>query len=54
MDPLLHRRPEIAEGLAAVMAEHQARNERLSLVPEDAAPPTRADLAARLRLLFRL
>nr|WP_294560147.1 mechanosensitive ion channel family protein [uncultured Rhodopila sp.] len=54
LDPILQRRPVIAEGLAAVMAEHQARNERLSRVPEHAAPPTRADLAARLRLLFRL
>jgi small-conductance mechanosensitive channel/CRP-like cAMP-binding protein len=54
LDPILHRRPEIAEGLAAVMAEHQARNERLGRVPEEAASPTRADLLARLRLLFRL
>lgn len=54
MDPILQRRPAIAEGLAAVMAEHQARNERLSRVPEEVALPTRADMAARLRLLFRL
>jgi small-conductance mechanosensitive channel/CRP-like cAMP-binding protein len=54
IDPILHRRPVIAEGLAAVMAEHQARNERLSRAPEEVALPTRADLAARLRLLFGL
>jgi small-conductance mechanosensitive channel/CRP-like cAMP-binding protein len=54
LDPILQRRPGIAEGLAAVMADHEARNERLSRAPEDPATPTRADLAARLRLLFRL
>jgi small-conductance mechanosensitive channel len=54
LDPILHRRPEIAEGLATVMAEHQARNERYGRKPEQAAIPTRDDLLARLRLLFRL
>ncbi len=29
LDPIVKRRPEIAEGLAAVMAEHQARNDTL-------------------------
>jgi CRP-like cAMP-binding protein len=54
LDPILHRRPEIAEGLAAVMADHEARNDRLSQVPETVASQTRDDLLARLRLLFRL
>ena len=54
LDPILQRRPEIAEGLAAVMADHLARNDRLSRVPEKVAPPGRDALLARLRLLFRL
>lgn len=57
LDPILRRRPEIAEGLAAVMSEHQDRNARLGRTlgtqPELAAP-TRDDLLARLRLLFHL
>jgi hypothetical protein len=54
LDPILQRRPEIAEGLAAVMADHLARNDRLGRVPEKVASPGRDDLLARLRLLFRL
>jgi small-conductance mechanosensitive channel/CRP-like cAMP-binding protein len=54
LDPILRRRPEIAEGLATVMAEHQAHNERPDSKLEPAGPPTRDDLLARLRLLFRL
>jgi len=54
LDPLLRRRAEIAEGLAAVMAEHQAHNDRNGREPEQPATPTRDDLLARLRLLFRL
>jgi small-conductance mechanosensitive channel/CRP-like cAMP-binding protein len=54
LNPILQRRPEIAEGLAAVMAEHQARNDRNSRDPEPAATPTRDDLLVRLRLLFHL
>ena len=54
LDPILKRRPEIAEGLAAVMAEHRAYNDRNGSEPEPAAAPTRDDLLARLRLLFHL
>jgi CRP-like cAMP-binding protein len=54
LDPILRRRPEIAEGLATVMAEHQVRNERPDSKLEQAGPRTRDDLLARLRLLFRL
>ncbi len=55
LDPILQRRPEIAEGLAAVMAEHQARNE--DIWPRRRCRRSRAtrdDLLARLRLLFGL
>jgi small-conductance mechanosensitive channel/CRP-like cAMP-binding protein len=54
LDPILKRRPEIAEGLAAVMAEHQARNMGPSESSRPAAAPMRDDLLARLRLLFGL
>ena len=54
LDPIVKRRPEIAEGLAAVMAEHQARNDRYVRAPAQARLPTRDDLLARLRLLFGL
>jgi small-conductance mechanosensitive channel len=54
LDPILRRRPEIAEGLAAVMAEHQARNQTRDRKPEQVPAATRDDLLARLRLLFRL
>jgi small-conductance mechanosensitive channel/CRP-like cAMP-binding protein len=54
LDPIVKRRPEIAEGLAAAMAEHQARNDRHFEAPAQALAPTRDDLLARLRLLFRL
>jgi CRP-like cAMP-binding protein len=54
LDPILRRRPEIAEGLATVMANHQARNEEFDSKPEQAPRPTRDDLLARLRQMFRL
>jgi CRP-like cAMP-binding protein len=54
LDPIVKRRPEIAEGLAAVMAEHQARNDRYVRAPEQTLAPTRDDLLARVRLLFGL
>jgi small-conductance mechanosensitive channel len=54
IDPILRRRPAIAEGLALVMAERHMRNEIHGREPELPAPPTRDDLLARLRLLFRL
>jgi CRP-like cAMP-binding protein len=54
--PILERRPEIAEGLAAVMAARQAMNaerRRLADLPPE-APPTREDLLGRLLGFFRL
>jgi small-conductance mechanosensitive channel/CRP-like cAMP-binding protein len=54
LDPILRRRPELAEGLAAVMAAHQAHNDRHDAALEPTAAPTRDDLLARLRLLFGL
>jgi small-conductance mechanosensitive channel len=54
LDPILKRRPEVAEGLAAVMAQYQARNSNYDRSPERAAPRIRDDLLARLRLLFGL
>jgi small-conductance mechanosensitive channel/CRP-like cAMP-binding protein len=54
LDPILRRRPQIAEDLATVMSKHQARNEKHDSIPEQAATPARDDLLARLRLLFGL
>jgi hypothetical protein len=54
IDPIVKRRPEVAEGLAAVMAERQARNDTLLQAPVQTLVPTRDDLLARLRLLFGL
>lgn len=54
LDPILKRRPEIAEDLAAVMAEHQARNAEADEIAAAAAAPKRDDLLVRLRLLFGL
>jgi small-conductance mechanosensitive channel/CRP-like cAMP-binding protein len=54
LDPILKQRPEITEGLAAVMAEHQARNDNHAATPAQALPKTRDDLLVRLRLLFGL
>jgi small-conductance mechanosensitive channel/CRP-like cAMP-binding protein len=54
LDPILRRRPQIAEGLAAVMAEHQAENDRRGSAPEQQVTPTRDDLVARLKYLFGL
>jgi small-conductance mechanosensitive channel/CRP-like cAMP-binding protein len=56
LQPILERRPEIAEGLAAVMAARQAMNaerRRLADLPP-VLPPTREDLLARLRGFFHL
>jgi small-conductance mechanosensitive channel/CRP-like cAMP-binding protein len=53
-DPILRRRPQLAERLAAVMADHQARNNRHDVAAEQPAAPTRDDLLARLRQLFGL
>jgi small-conductance mechanosensitive channel/CRP-like cAMP-binding protein len=54
LDPILKQRPEITEGLAAVMADHQARNDTSEAAPAQTLPKTRDDLLARLRLLFGL
>jgi small-conductance mechanosensitive channel len=56
LQPILERRPRIAEGLAAVMAARQAVNaehRRLANLPPD-MPPTREDLLSRLRGFFHL
>lgn len=54
LEPILQHRPAIAEGLAAVMADHQTRNKTHSQTPEQAVVAGRDDLLARLRLVFRL
>jgi small-conductance mechanosensitive channel len=54
LDPILRHRPAIADGLALVMAEHQARSTTFDRQPGQASPPGRDDLLARLRLLFHL
>jgi len=54
LDPILRRRPQIVEGLATVMADHQALNARKSRTPEPVACATRDDLLVRLRHLFGL
>ncbi|MFL5282820.1 MAG: mechanosensitive ion channel family protein [Rhodopila sp.] len=54
LNPILRRRPAVADGLAAVMADHQARNETFDRQPGQPLPPGRDDLLARLRLLFHL
>jgi small-conductance mechanosensitive channel len=54
LDPILRHRPAIADGLAAVMAEHQAHNAAFNRQSGQPHPPDRDDLLARLRLLFHL
>jgi small-conductance mechanosensitive channel len=54
LDPIIQRRPGIAEGLAAVMAERLTRNENPDHTRQPAAKPMRDDLLARLRALFSL
>lgn len=54
LDSILRRRPDIVEGLATVMAEHQALNAELVRKPEPVVASTRDDLLVRLRQLFRL
>ena len=44
LDPIVKRRPEIAEGLAAVMADHQARTDRHSRTAVATRVPSRDDL----------
>ena len=57
LDPLLERRPELAEHLATIMADRQLRNaerRRLLDAPPEAAPATREDLLRRVRAFFNL
>jgi len=54
LDPLLQARPQLAEGLTAIMAERQARNlagPRAADQPSHAAP-TRDDILARVKSFF--
>lgn len=54
IDPLLRARPELAEGLTAIMAERQARNLAGPRAPDQAshAAPTRDDILARVKSFF--
>jgi CRP-like cAMP-binding protein len=54
LELILRHRPAIADGLAAVMAEHQAHNAAVGRQPGQPPPPDRDDLLGRLRLLFHL
>jgi len=56
LDPILRERPELAEGLGAVMAERQARNFEKSRAADvqTPPPPSSEDLLGRLRAFFRL
>jgi hypothetical protein len=58
LEPILQRRPELAEALAGIMAERLAQNARQGAEPLD-APAARGahleeNLLARLRAFFRL
>ncbi|HWT09215.1 MAG TPA: cyclic nucleotide-binding domain-containing protein, partial [Roseomonas sp.] len=54
LDPVLRARPELLEGLTAIMAARQARNSAAPDGPAapSAAAPTREDILARLRSFF--
>jgi hypothetical protein len=60
LDPVLRRRPELAERLAGIMADRQAHNAERGRGGADGGeaaggpPPGREDLLARLRAFFRL
>jgi small-conductance mechanosensitive channel len=54
LDTILKHRPAIAEGLAAVMAEHFAYNAHFDAVSVPEAMATREDFLAKLRHLFGL
>lgn len=56
LDPMLRERPQLAEGLGAVMAERQARNFAKSQAADinAAPPPSSEDLLGRLKSFFRL
>jgi CRP-like cAMP-binding protein len=58
LDPILQRRPVLATGLAALMADRQRQNlERHRVLDRDAVEavlPSKDDLLTRIRILFRL
>ena len=57
LDPILRRRPELAEGLAAMVAGRQARNaerSRASERPGSPDLPGRDDLLGRIKAFFHL
>jgi small-conductance mechanosensitive channel/CRP-like cAMP-binding protein len=57
LDPVLKRRPELAEGLAGIMADRESHNAGQGRRPERAEGPERLgreDLLGRLRAFFRL
>ena len=54
LEPIMQRRPELADALAAVMAERLAYNDEFGHARQDEAPVMRDDLLGRLRALFGL
>ncbi|HYI82278.1 MAG TPA: mechanosensitive ion channel family protein, partial [Acetobacteraceae bacterium] len=57
LDPVLRRRPELAEGLAAMVAARQAANAERDRTPEGPAPPDLPqgdDLLRRIKAFFHL
>ena len=54
IDPVLRARPDVLEGLTAIMAERQARNQAGPRSPDAPSPaaPSREDILARLRSFF--
>jgi small-conductance mechanosensitive channel/CRP-like cAMP-binding protein len=57
LDPVLQRRPELAEGLAAMVASRQAANAERNRVPDGPALPDlpqRDDLVRRIKGFFHL
>ncbi len=56
LDPILRRRPELAEGLAAMVADRHARNAERGRAPgaPEAAPAQRDDLLRRLKAFFQM
>ena len=54
LDPILRRHPELAAGLAAMMAARQAQTADATRRPAAAAPAAGPDLLGRLRAFFNL
>ena len=57
LDPVLRRRPELAEGLAAMVAARQAANAERDRTPEGPTPPDLPqgdDLLRRIKAFFHL